>query len=46
LEGASYAFNNAIAQLKIANPGVELTTEGTGLLYQVQDGKIVVSPAY
>jgi hypothetical protein len=46
IEAASYAFTNAVEQLKIANPGVELVTEGTGMLYQVKDGRIVVPEVY
>ena len=34
------SFNNAVAQLRIANPGFELSTEGTGFLYSVKDGRI------
>ena len=34
------SFNNAVAQLRIANPGVELSTEGTSFLYSVKDGRI------
>ncbi|KAK2441118.1 hypothetical protein QL285_012450 [Trifolium repens] len=46
IEAASYAFTNVVEQLKIANPGVELVTEGTGMLYQVKDGRIVVPEVY
>ena len=34
------SFNNAIAQLKLVNPGIELSTEGTNFSYLVKDGQI------
>ena len=34
------SFNNAIAQLKLVNPGIELSTEGTNFSYLVRDGQI------
>jgi predicted RNase H-like nuclease (RuvC/YqgF family) len=46
IDAASYAFTNAVEQLKIANPGVSLVTEGTGMLYRVKDGHIVVPEEY
>jgi hypothetical protein len=46
MDAASYAFANAVEQLKIANPGVNLVTKGTGMLYQVKDGQIVVPEEY
>jgi hypothetical protein len=46
IDAASYAFTNAVAQLRIANPRVNLITEGTGMLYQVKDGRIVVLEEY
>ncbi|MCI80036.1 hypothetical protein A2U01_0101307, partial [Trifolium medium] len=38
LEGAKYSFDKAVAQLKIVNVGVELTTEGIGMLRRVENG--------
>jgi capsule polysaccharide export protein KpsE/RkpR len=46
MDAASYAFANVVEQLKIANPGVNLVTKGTGMLYQVKDGQIVVPEEY
>ncbi|MCI44765.1 hypothetical protein A2U01_0066004, partial [Trifolium medium] len=37
---------NAIAQLKLLNPDVELKTEGMGMLKEVRDGRIVPLPGY
>jgi hypothetical protein len=37
MDAASYAFANVVEQLKIANPGVNLVTKGTGMLYWVKD---------
>ena len=39
------SFNNAIAQLKLVNSGVELSTEGISFTYLVKDGQIT-SPNY
>ncbi|MCI26327.1 hypothetical protein A2U01_0047522 [Trifolium medium] len=46
LEGAKYSFYNAVAQLKIVNAGVELTTEGIGMLRRVEDGQIIIPEEY
>jgi hypothetical protein len=46
IDVASYAFSNAVEQLKIVNSGVDLVTDGTGMLYQVKDGQIVVPEVY
>ncbi|GAU28895.1 hypothetical protein TSUD_293470 [Trifolium subterraneum] len=43
-ESAKYSFNNAVAQLKIVNPG--LVTEGTGMLRKVENGEIVIPDKY
>ncbi|GAU25391.1 hypothetical protein TSUD_70440 [Trifolium subterraneum] len=44
LEVASSSFKNALAQLRILNPGVELITEGLDEMKEVVDGRIA-SPA-
>ncbi|MCI03048.1 hypothetical protein A2U01_0024082 [Trifolium medium] len=41
-----YGFENAVAQLKIANPRIELNTEGTGMLRKVENGQIVIPEKY
>ncbi|MCI51930.1 hypothetical protein A2U01_0073174, partial [Trifolium medium] len=46
LGGVKYGFDNVVAQLKIANSGVELSTEGIGMLRKVKDGKIVIPAEY
>ncbi|GAU47136.1 hypothetical protein TSUD_379140 [Trifolium subterraneum] len=43
-ESARYSFQNAVAQLKIVNPG--LVTEGTGMLRKVENGQIVIPEKY
>ncbi|MCH84613.1 hypothetical protein A2U01_0005445, partial [Trifolium medium] len=42
LEGSKYSFENVVAQLKIVNPGVELITEGIGMLRRVENGQIII----
>ncbi|WJX95592.1 histone deacetylase [Trifolium repens] len=44
LDSVKYGFDNAIAQLRIVNPEVELNTKGTGMLRRVVDGVIVIPP--
>ncbi|MCH95009.1 hypothetical protein A2U01_0015982 [Trifolium medium] len=46
LKGAKYGFNNAVAQLKMVNVGVELTTEGIDMLRRVEDGQIIIPEEY
>jgi hypothetical protein len=46
MDAASYAFTNAVEQLKIVNPRVTLITEGTEMLYQVKEGQIVAPEGY
>ncbi|MCI32120.1 hypothetical protein A2U01_0053332, partial [Trifolium medium] len=46
LEGSKYSFNNVVAQLKIVNPGVELNTEGIGMLRRVENGQIIIPAVY
>ncbi|GAU43324.1 hypothetical protein TSUD_390230 [Trifolium subterraneum] len=40
LDVASLSFQNALAQLQILNPGVQLVTEGLDELKEVRDGRI------
>ncbi|GAU51984.1 hypothetical protein TSUD_417830 [Trifolium subterraneum] len=44
LEVASSSFKNAVAQLRVLNPGVELITEGLDEMKEIVDGRIA-SPA-
>jgi predicted nuclease with TOPRIM domain len=44
LEVASSSFQNALAQLQILNPGVQLVTEGLDELKEVRDGRIATPP--
>jgi hypothetical protein len=38
---ASHGFNNAIEQLKVVNPGVQLCVDGLNFLKYVRNGEIV-----
>ncbi|GAU48062.1 hypothetical protein TSUD_404900 [Trifolium subterraneum] len=44
LEVASSSFRNALAQLQILNPGVQLITEGLDEMKEVRDGQIASPP--
>ncbi|GAU37818.1 hypothetical protein TSUD_276360 [Trifolium subterraneum] len=44
LEVASSSFKNALAQLQILNPGVQLVTEGMDEMKEVRDGQIATPP--
>ncbi|GAU10256.1 hypothetical protein TSUD_420310, partial [Trifolium subterraneum] len=44
LDVASSSFQNALAQLRVLNPGVELVTEGLDELKEVRDGQIATPP--
>ncbi|MCI56110.1 hypothetical protein A2U01_0077361, partial [Trifolium medium] len=46
LEGTKYSFENAVAQLKVFNPVVELITEGIGMLRRVENRQIVIPEVY
>ncbi|MCI60051.1 hypothetical protein A2U01_0081306, partial [Trifolium medium] len=37
---------NALAQVKVANPGLEFSTEGMRMLRKVVDGQIVIPEQY
>ncbi|GAU27037.1 hypothetical protein TSUD_313990 [Trifolium subterraneum] len=44
LDVASSIFQNALAQLQILNPGIQLVTEGLDELKEVRDGQIATPP--
>ncbi|MCI95423.1 hypothetical protein A2U01_0116721, partial [Trifolium medium] len=39
LDGVKFGFDNAVDQLKVLNPKVELNTEGFGMLKRVENGQ-------
>ncbi|MCI20425.1 hypothetical protein A2U01_0041587, partial [Trifolium medium] len=45
-KAAQHSWENALAQVKIANPGLEFSTEGMGMLRKVVDGQIVIPDQY
>jgi hypothetical protein len=46
LVGVTYGWQNAIAQIKVANPGVELSLDGMGVFHEVVDGQIILPERY
>jgi hypothetical protein len=42
LAGVKHGWQNAIAQIKVANPGVELSLDGIGVFREVVDGQIII----
>ncbi|MCI24849.1 hypothetical protein A2U01_0046035, partial [Trifolium medium] len=46
VSGVKYGFDNVVAQLKIANSGLELSTEGIGVLKKVENWEIVIPKKY
>jgi hypothetical protein len=44
LEVASSSFQNALAQLQVLNPGIQLVTDGLDELKEVCDGQIATPP--
>jgi hypothetical protein len=40
LAGVKHGWQNAIAQIKVANPGVELSFDGMGVFREVVDGQV------
>jgi hypothetical protein len=44
--GAKHGWQNALAQVKVANPGVELNFEGMWVFREVVDGQIVLPERY
>ncbi|MCI66271.1 hypothetical protein A2U01_0087529, partial [Trifolium medium] len=39
-------WENALAQIKIVNPGLEFSTKGMGMLRKVVDGQIIIPKQY
>jgi cell division protein FtsB len=46
LAGMKHGWQNAISQIKVVNPGVELSLEGMGVFREVADGRIVLPERY
>ncbi|MCI87246.1 pentatricopeptide repeat-containing protein, partial [Trifolium medium] len=46
LDGVKFGFDNAVDQLKVLNPRVDLNTEGLSMLKRVENGEIVIPPEY
>jgi hypothetical protein len=46
LAGVKHGWQNALAQVKVANPDVELNFEGMGVFRAVVDGQIVLPEKY
>ncbi|KAK2456095.1 hypothetical protein QL285_003491 [Trifolium repens] len=46
LSGVKHGWQNALAQVKVANPVVELSFEGMGVFREVLDGQIVLTDKY
>ncbi|MCI58062.1 hypothetical protein A2U01_0079315, partial [Trifolium medium] len=45
-KAAQHSWENALAQIKVDNPGLEFSTEGMGMLRKVVDGQIVIPEQY
>jgi hypothetical protein len=46
LSGVKHGWQNALAQVQVANPGVELSFEGMRVFREVLDGQIVLPDKY
>jgi cell division protein FtsB len=46
LAGVKHGWQNALAQVKVANSGVELNFEGMGVFREVVDGQIILPEKY
>jgi cell division protein FtsB len=46
LAGVKHGWHNALAQIKVANPGVELSFDGLGVFREVVDGQIILPEKY
>ncbi|MCI43156.1 hypothetical protein A2U01_0064393, partial [Trifolium medium] len=46
LDGVKFGFDNAVDQLKVLNPMIELNTEGLSMLKRVENGQIIFPPEY
>ncbi|MCI67558.1 hypothetical protein A2U01_0088817, partial [Trifolium medium] len=45
-KAAQHSWENALTQIKVANPGFEFSTEGMGMLRKVVDGQIIIPEQY
>jgi hypothetical protein len=46
LAGMKHSWQNALAQVKVANPGVELNFDGMGVFREVVNGEIILPEKY
>ncbi|MCI54855.1 hypothetical protein A2U01_0076105, partial [Trifolium medium] len=46
LDGVKFGFDNAVNQLKVLNPTVELNTDGISMLKRVENGHLIIPPEY
>ncbi|MCI01752.1 hypothetical protein A2U01_0022780, partial [Trifolium medium] len=46
LDGVKFGFDNAVDQLKVLNPRLELNTELLSMLKRVENGQLVIPPEY
>jgi cell division protein FtsB len=46
LAGMKHGWQNAVAQIKVANPGVELSFDGMRVFREVVDGRIILPERY
>jgi hypothetical protein len=46
LAGMKHSWRNALEQVKVANPGVELTFDGMGVFREVVNGQIILPEKY
>jgi hypothetical protein len=46
LAGMKHSWQNALAQVKVANPGVELNFDGMGVFREVVNGQIILPEKY
>ncbi|MCI84154.1 hypothetical protein A2U01_0105430, partial [Trifolium medium] len=45
-KAAQHSWENELAQIKVANPSLEFSTEGMGMLRKVVDGQIIIPEQY
>jgi cell division protein FtsB len=46
LAGMKHGWQNSISQIKVVNPGVELSLEGMGVFREVVEGRIILPERY
>ncbi|MCI94004.1 hypothetical protein A2U01_0115302, partial [Trifolium medium] len=46
LDGVKFGFDNAVDQVKVLNPTIELNTEGLIMLKRVENDQIIIPPEY